>query len=837
MGYEGEAGRTWAEAIHLLEVDGSARTRWVHRAVNAATDPELARAAREGRLNHDPESADIALPFVYHDPALSHFILVVPEELRHTALDERSQLWDRIAGDTEAAVPRYVLDCPVVIGVAGLRARLGLDPSAITWAAKVERCASAPRPGPSEPRAPVEEARPVEPAALERCHAEMEASLRARDERLRRWAEELRAWEERLADLERSLEARRPGPMPIESETPISLSGLDLEPPLVEDGFGNPWEDDSGDVTGVRMTEPSPPLEARRAFGEAHDTLEHRRPPSARATESGPARALPAGLESKVPLALGEEGVPLVARLDRGEVLLFARLDDEARAALAKAPAELLVQLGGDERRPSVLLTVTAEDPDASWAIRAPLDVRDPDQRAILTRLATRYEALLVPVDGGAALAPIVIAAPREANVALLLERVARAPTSEIAPARDALTVAPPVRLSGGHPFVPLEPATSAREAFDRVHQLAAWAAPARMDLALLVLSIPRERVDRTMERVLADGRAFGIALPQELLGRCAAHGLMGAPRELVEALLAGFVPTAGLDDRGGLTLDEVASNWESLLELAARHGVEPSAEVDALAKAAIERLRRLADETTLDLETLGAMPTEQLVVLLEHPRAGAHAALTLLDRGDPAALAEIFAAVRRMTREDVLKVLPRLVAFGDAAADVLLEGLEARKTYVRQASAVGLARLGSARSVEPLLELLVRETSEVWREVARVLPALGAAAIEALARVADAGAGEDARVVFAFAHLAERGHADVVEAVAESATGRGSLLASRGITERARARAHTEEVKDEASLEAGDRVLRFSAQLERALDGALPSSLRAARESLRDQP
>ncbi|MBC7172639.1 MAG: hypothetical protein H5U40_09445, partial [Polyangiaceae bacterium] len=127
MAYEGEAGRTSTEAVHLLEADGSARTRWVHRVVNAATDPELARAAREGTLHREPESPDIAVPFVYHDPARSVFVLVVPEALRHTALEERSALWDRIAGEAEHPVPRYVLDCPVVVGISGLRTRLGLD--------------------------------------------------------------------------------------------------------------------------------------------------------------------------------------------------------------------------------------------------------------------------------------------------------------------------------------------------------------------------------------------------------------------------------------------------------------------------------------------------------------------------------------------------------------------------------------------------------------------------------------------------------------------------------------------------------------------------------------
>jgi hypothetical protein len=818
MGYEGEAGRTWAEAVHLLEPDGSARTRWVHRVINAASDPDLARAAREGRLNHDPASTDIALPFVYHDPVGAHFVLVVPEELRHLALEERSQLWERIASDTEAAVPRYVLDCPVVIGVAGLRLRLGLDPHEVTLAQK---------PGPSGETA---EYRPgLEPADLDPRYSQSELRQRAREERLRRWSEELRAREERLRELERSLEARRRTPAPIESDAPISINPRAMDTASGEALFEESWEDDSGDVTGVRMTEPIPPPVGRRGTGET-DVDDVIATPARTPTPIDPATP-------RVPDALVKGDARLVARLHLGDVLLFLRLDPEAEAALATSSPELLVQLGGDEHHPAVLLTVVIDRPEAPFVARAPLDVRDPDQRAVLTRLAMRYQALLLPVeDGGRTGAPVPLAAPREANVTLLLERLSRAPASEVAPAPDGLSMPPPVRLPGGHPFVAHPPAVSAREALDRVQQLAAWASPSRMDMALLVLSIPREQVDLGIGRVLADGRAYGIALPQELLGRSIAHGLVDDPRELVEALLATFARTVATADRGGITQGEVSANWERLLDLAARHRVTPSEETLSLAQAAIDRLRRLSDETVeLGADALDTMTVADLIVLLEHPHAGTEAALALLGRRDASVLADVFAAVRRMPREEVLKVLPTLVLSGADAVDVLLEGLLARKTFVRQASAIALARLGSARSVDALLELLVKEPSEVWREVARVLPELGAAVIEALARAADDGMGEDARVAFAFAHLAARDQAEVVEAVAESATGRGSQLAARGLLQVDFARAHASEVRDEATLESDDRVLRFSAQLERALDGALPKAKRST-ESIAPQ-
>ncbi len=824
MAYEGEAGRTSTEAVHLLETDGSARTRWVHRVVNVATDPALGHAAREGTLHYEEGSADIAVPFVYHDPDRSHFVLVVPEVLRHTALEERSALWDRIAGETEHAVPRYVLDCAVVIGVRGLRAHLGLDPDALTLTAS-----PTPRPAIGTPGGGI---LVLDRAEAERRLAEAEQRIRTREERLRRWSEELRTWEERLLDREKSLERRVPADDDVLGEvlsldsTSVALDDDPHDPDPdheldLDDGHPSSWIDGPDSVTGVRMTEPSPPPADVRRRQELPTVPSSR--PSPRAGDSAassgydPRSGLPTGLTPPHDLGAGRE---LVAVLHRGEVVLFAHVDDDGERALDDGAPELLVQLAGDEPSPGVLLTVTAGPSSAPWAARAVLETRDPEQRAILTRLSVRYEALLVPMRHGAQVAPpTTLSAPREANVAMLIERLQRSPTSEVAPAARILSSAPPVRLAGGHPFDAHEPATSAREAADRVAQLGAWASPSRMEMALLVLCIPRERVDRTIRAVVDDARAHGIALPQDLLARAISNGVVDDPRSLVATLLEAFDATARREDRGCLTPDEVALNWERLFDLCSRHQVSPSAIIEQAARPAIERLRRLSDDSmNVDPNALVGMPNAQLLVLLEHPKVGTDAALALLSRKDASLLRDVFASVRKMTREDVVRVLPKVVAFGADAAEALVEGLAARKTYIRQASVLGLARLGSMRAIEATVALLLEETTDVWREVARALPSLGPSVGEALARAGDEGLGEDARIAFAFAHLAARGPVEMVEAIADSATGRGSSLAARGLAQQDLARAHAAQVADEASLESDDRVLRFSAQLERAL-------------------
>src|SRR5690606_6944979 len=234
--YAGEAGRTTTEAVHLLEADGSARTRLVHTVVNVATDPKLGEAARAGVLNDEPGGVPLAVPFVYHDPTRSQFALVVPEALRHRALDERSALWDRIAEETECAVPRYVLACPVVIGARGLCAFLGVPEV--------------------EVRSPLRS--PITPSWVgvrgDGSLADAEARLLAREDKLRRWAEELHRWEERLLDRERAVEGRAQlgrGLRDSQPSVPIELGYLDE--------LDADWADEPTGVTGVRVAEPSAP--------------------------------------------------------------------------------------------------------------------------------------------------------------------------------------------------------------------------------------------------------------------------------------------------------------------------------------------------------------------------------------------------------------------------------------------------------------------------------------------------------------------------------------------------------------------------------------------------
>ena len=98
--YGGAAGQTRFEQVHLVAPDGSLSSLSLCRVVNAETHPELQERALAGDLHRLDDGRELALCFVYHDPAARKFALVLPSSLAHTELKEWSLLMAEIAQDT-----------------------------------------------------------------------------------------------------------------------------------------------------------------------------------------------------------------------------------------------------------------------------------------------------------------------------------------------------------------------------------------------------------------------------------------------------------------------------------------------------------------------------------------------------------------------------------------------------------------------------------------------------------------------------------------------------------------------------------------------------------------
>jgi hypothetical protein len=147
-------------------------------------------------------------------------------------------------------------------------------------------------------------------------------------------------------------------------------------------------------------------------------------------------------------------------------------------------------------------------------------------------------------------------------------------------------------------------------------------------------------------------------------------------------------------------------------------------------------------------------LPPPRLTELLEHPKMRLPAALELLSRTDPKLVPLVLRATRKMPREEVLEVVPRVVAFGEEGADSLIDALAARKTFVRQAAALALGELKLRRAISPLVQLLRDEPTEVWHEVGRVLALFGSGAIRTLARAMREPKGAGERFSYTIAHM-----------------------------------------------------------------------------------
>ncbi len=194
-----------------------------------------------------------------------------------------------------------------------------------------------------------------------------------------------------------------------------------------------------------------------------------------------------------------------------------------------------------------------------------------------------------------------------------------------------------------------------------------------------------------------------------------------------------------------------------------------------------IERPERIAGRpATADAaraaEAAKARPIEELLARLEGRTERLDAAIALCERADARALGPVMAAVRKMSRAEAVRVLGMMVRFGAPATPVLMEGLASSKAYLRHGCALALAMLRNEAGTEAVIDLLLSEPTEIWREVARAVGQVGPSALMPLAtqlgRMGDrATASARERVAWAMAHVAVRGGRPAVEAMAAGAS------------------------------------------------------------------
>ena len=365
---------------------------------------------------------------------------------------------------------------------------------------------------------------------------------------------------------------------------------------------------------------------------------------------------------------------------------------------------------------------------------------------------------------------------------------------------------------------------------------VAYWSQPEMQDQLVLQKSFPLLWWRKIQQRAVTRAVEHGLALSPELADVALAAGLSRTRRELAQRQLDAFSKLCG----GSHDLSAAAEhdNWRDLLATAQAAGVTPDKRAQELASAAERRAAEASEreasrgaavageiarpaprqnsQAPLPRPTMRAPVTAELLLptlperadvrglsasdllaLLDDKEQRKDAALELSRRGDASCSGPVFAAVRRMTRGEAVRVLPAVVSFGESATPHLLDGLRSRKGYLRHGCALALGVLRSADGIEPLCDLLLTEPTDVWREIARALGEVGSGVVMSLAaRVRTASDEGRERIAWALACLAARGGRGHVETLAH---GRDALVAT----------AARKALDQAPSAAAGDREVR----------------------------
>jgi hypothetical protein len=154
--------------------------------------------------------------------------------------------------------------------------------------------------------------------------------------------------------------------------------------------------------------------------------------------------------------------------------------------------------------------------------------------------------------------------------------------------------------------------------------------------------------------------------------------------------------------------------------------------------------------------------PTEELIRLLDDKTHRVAAATELCDRADARAAAPVIAAAKKMSRAEAVRILGKSVKFGSAAAAPLIEGLSSSKAFLRHGCALALALLRTDEGTHAVIDLLLTEPTEIWREIARAIGQIGPSALMPLAshvgRLGEVTPSTAERVAWAMAHVGVRG-------------------------------------------------------------------------------
>lgn len=312
------------------------------------------------------------------------------------------------------------------------------------------------------------------------------------------------------------------------------------------------------------------------------------------------------------------------------------------------------------------------------------------------------------------------------------------------------------------------------------------FARPSREDYLVCTRGFPLPRWRELRRHVLESAVAWGLWMGPELAQVAVSEGLARSRRDLIVKLDRGF--EALKNNPAAFDIDEEAGddNQKALAEEARALGVDlerrsrpsqPMPKLNGLNGKTIA-----SDEVSQVSGSIGGTPahgvtrpkpSQELIAQLDDKTTRLSAALELCDRAEAQYAGQVIEAATKMSRAEAVRVLGMSVKFGDAAKVPLMNGLASSKGFLRHGCALALAMLRTEDGSQAVIDLLMSEPTEIWREVARAIGQVGPAALLPLAstygRLGEHATPQLAeRVAWAMAHVAVRGGKAAVETMAK---------------------------------------------------------------------
>jgi len=436
--------------------------------------------------------------------------------------------------------------------------------------------------------------------------------------------------------------------------------------------------------------------------------------------------------------------------------------------------------------------------PSPTQLVLLTLDIAADRDRQVLAALARKFELVVELIARGKRIRRFKLVAPLHENVGYIVRAAEDHLRGVQAEGEPSLARARELVQGAGFDVLGVEQPDAAELRDDKLAQLQTaqqlrraiaiarrFARPSREDYLVCTRGFPLPRWRELRRHVLESAVAWGLWMGPELAQVAVSEGLARSRRDLVQKLHHGFEalkrnPAAFDIDDGA-----AADNEQALAEEARALGVELAAPGPGTNGRAATGGIKTSEEVSVVSGSIGATPptgmprvksTDELLAALGKKDQRLAAALELCERADARAAAPVIHAATQMSRADAVRVLGMSVKFGDAAKIPLLEGLASSKAFLRHGCALALALLRTEDGTQAVIDLLLTEPTEIWREVARAIGQVGPTALLPLAstygRLGDkATPATTERVAWAMAHVAVRGGKAAVETMAGGAS------------------------------------------------------------------